>query len=214
MRISILSFVLFFITHAGYSQTGITVYYEAQTLITKDALKGIPEMLKADMLKQVNAIKTQSILYLQGNENLYHSKGKDFMKNEDNLQNKKNNKIGSTIISSSIEVNANELKLIKNVKKDNYLTKENGKLVSTPLPKVTWKFTNKTKIIAGYTCFEATTTYKNYKLTVFFTKELREKGSPYKLPFLDGVILEYNYSHFYMKAVKIDLETPLITKFL
>jgi len=82
------------------------------------------------------------------------------------------------------------------------------------LPKATWKFTNKTKKIAGYTCYEATTTFKKQKLTAFFTKELNIKGSPDTLAFLDGVILEYSYSRFYVKAVKVELNVPIITNFL
>lgn len=82
------------------------------------------------------------------------------------------------------------------------------------MPKVKWDYTNKTKKVLGYNCLEATTTYKNNKLTVFFTKELKTNGSPDELPFLDGVILEYRYSRFYVKAVKVDLQAPLITNFL
>lgn len=214
MKTPILSIILFFIVLVGYCQKGTAVYYEHQTRISKNDLKSIPQMLRDEMAKDVNSHKSQSVLNLQGNTNLYHFKGTDFTKKDDNLKNIKNETNGATIVGSSIEVNSKELKFIKNIKKNNYLTKVNGKLVSTPLPKAIWKFTNKIKKIAGYNCYEATTTFKKHKLTAFFTKELNIKGSPDTLPFLDGVILEYSYSRFYVKAVKVDLNVPIITNFL
>ncbi|OAB28160.1 hypothetical protein FBFR_09985 [Flavobacterium fryxellicola] len=196
------------------SQFVVAIHYQKQTLLTKDLVKGLPDSLKDEMIKQVNEIKSESVLYIQGNENLYHVKSKDVIKNNDNLKNNKNDKTGATIISSSFEHSSKEKKLIKNFKNNNYTIKENGKLVAHKLPKAIWKYTSKTKKVAGYNCFEATTTFNNHKLTVFFTRELWTKGSPDKLPFLDGVILEYNYSHFYVKAVNVDLQVPLITNFL
>jgi hypothetical protein len=39
---------------------------------------------------------------------------------------------------------------------------------------------------------------------VYFTKELKAIASPTKLPFVNGVILEYQYGHKYGKTIKVE----------
>jgi hypothetical protein len=55
----------------------------------------------------------------------------------------------------------------------------------------------------GYTCYEAVE-FNNQQLIVYFTKELKAIASPTKLPFVNGVILEYQYGHKYGKAIKVE----------
>lgn len=97
--------------------------YHKQSLITKDLLKGIPESLKDDFVKQSNEVKVESILYIQGKENLYLVKSKNITRNNDNLQNKSSDQSGSAIISSGFEQISKEKKLIKNFKNNNFSKK-------------------------------------------------------------------------------------------
>lgn len=55
--------------------------------------------------------------------------------------------------------------------------------------------------------------YNHKQLKVYFTKDLYVFGSPSKLPFIDGVVLEYNYNQSAGKATKVELNQPAITKF-
>ncbi len=206
--------IFFLLSNVLHSQSGITIHFELQTNITRDMLKGMPESLKDDMIKDVREAKKESIMSIQGADVYCETIAKTISKEVDLSTQKGANNNGKKVIDSSFDVNYKGKKLIKNYTSNTYSERENGKIVTHKLPKASWVYTNRKKKIIGFNCFEATTTFNNHKLTVYYTKEIASKASPNKLPFIDGVILEYKYSFFTAKAIKIKRQQPLITNFI
>ena len=90
---------------------------------------------------------------------------------------------------------------------------ENKKTINKPLEKVKWIVTNKTKKILSYNCFLAYTTFKGQKLEVYFTKEISGNASPEKLPFINGVILEYKTTTKTSIATQVQFNQPDVNNF-
>jgi GLPGLI family protein len=206
--------IFFLLSNFLHSQSGITIHFELQTNITRDMLKGMPESLKDEMIEDVREAKKESLMSIQGANVYCETIAKTISKEVNLLTQKESNNNGKKVINSSFDANHKGQKLIKNYNSNTYSERENGKIITHKLPKAKWVYTNRKKKIIGFNCFEATTTFNNHKLTVYYTKDIAFKASPNKLPFIDGVILEYKYSFFTAKAIKIKRQQPLITNFI
>jgi hypothetical protein len=50
------------------AQTGITILFETQTNLKEDAVKGLPAYIRASALKQLQSIKEESFMTIQGDK--------------------------------------------------------------------------------------------------------------------------------------------------
>ncbi len=65
-------------------------------------------------------------------------------------------------------------------------------LVKESIPDFTWNITQKSREIAGYQCFEATTEFRGRNYSVWFTPSLPLNAGPWKFSGLPGLVLEVN----------------------
>ena len=197
------------------AQSGIKVLFERQTILKEDAVKGLPEYIRERALKLVQSSKRESTMTIQGSKVYYEIIGheqKEVGKGITKVNDPKSNVL--FVSNMSVTNTYNPLKIIKDYKTNSYKEIVNNKVTTEKLPKTSWKYTNNKKIILGYSCLEAIGVYKDQPLIVYFTKALPGAASPDKLPFVNGVILEYQYGHAFGKAIKVERNQPLITKFL
>jgi GLPGLI family protein len=197
------------------AQTAIAILFETQTNLKEDAVKGLPAYIRASALKQLQSIKGESFMTIQGDKVYFEIKPQEKEETNKGIIDA-NGTEGKVLFAKNLSVSTQyrSVKLIKDYKTNTYTEKTNNKLQTEKLPTVEWKFTNKKKVILGYTCYEAVGQFNNQQLIVYFTKELKAIASPTKLPFVNGVILEYQYGHTYGKAVKVKMNQALIANFL
>jgi len=81
-----------------------------------------------------------------------------------------------------LEPSKSSLMEVRRVASDNFLLK-------APFPKQNWDIHDDTKVIGGYTCQKATTTFGGRKYTAWFTMDLPFAFGPWKLHGLPGLIL-------------------------
>lgn len=197
------------------AQSGIKVLFERQTILKEDAVKGLPEYIRERALKLVQSSKRESTMTIQGSKVYYEIIGHEQREVGKGITKVNDPKSNVLFVSNMSVTNTyNPLKIIKDYKTNSYKEIVNNKVTTEKLPKTSWKYTNNKKIILGYSCLEAIGVYKDQPLTVYFTKALPGVASPDKLPFVNGVILEYQYGHAFGKAIKVERNQPLITKFL
>ena len=197
------------------AQSGIKVVFERQTILKEDAVKGLPEYIRERALKLVQSSKRESTMTIQGSKVYYEIIGHEQKEVGKGITKVNDPKSKVLFVSNMSVTNTyNPLKIIKDYKTNSYKEIVNNKVTTEKLPKTSWKYTNNKKIILGYSCLEAIGVYKDQPLTVYFTKALPGVASPDKLPFVNGVILEYQYGHAFGKAIKVERNQPLITKFL
>lgn len=197
------------------AQTAIAILFETQTNLKEDAVKGLPAYIRASALKQLQSMKEESFMTIQGDKVYFEIKPQEKEETNKGIIDA-NGTEGKVLFAKNLSVSKQyrSVKLIKDYKTNTYIEKTNNKLQTQKLPTVEWKFTNKKKVILGYTCYEAVGQFNNQQLIVYFTKELKAIASPTKLPFVNGVILEYQYGHTYGKAVKVKMNQALIANFL
>jgi GLPGLI family protein len=196
------------------SQNTTKVTFENKATISADEIKNVPKAVQELVLKQLQATIVISTMNVKNSTVYYHTKSQ--------IQEKISNGNGkSTIVNGKVNtldrvntsVESSENKFVKDAIKFTYTKMVDGKQVTENLPKTTWKITKKTKKIMGYNCFEAIGTYKNQPITVYFTKELKAKASPDLLPFIDGVILEYDTGRKQGIAIKVEKNQPDVKDF-
>ncbi len=203
---------LFFIQ--SNAQSGIKIAFERQTILKEDAVKGLPEYIRERALTLVQSSKRASTMTIQGNKVYYEITAHEQKEVSKGITKVDDPKSDVQFVSNmSVSTSYTPLKIIKDYKTNSYKEIVNNKVTTEKLPKTSWKYTNNKKNILGYSCVEAIGVYKNQQLTVYFTKALPGVASPDKLPFVNGVILEYQYGHAFGKAIKVEKNQPLITKF-
>lgn len=84
-----------------------------------------------------------------------------------------------------LEPSKSSLMEVRRVASDEFLLK-------APFPKQEWDIHDDTKVIGGYTCQKATTTFGGRKYTAWFTMDLPFSFGPWKLHGLPGLILTAN----------------------
>ena len=215
MKKKLLFIMFILIGFDSYAQTAIKISFETQTIIKEESLKSIPVHIRAAALQQLLSIKKQSIMIIQDRKVYFESKHSEqevVNKGVINTKEAENGVLFTKDLSTSVSFSA--IKLIKDPKTNTYVTRDKKELLSKKIPVVEWKITNKQKKILGYRCYEAMTTYKNQILKVYFTKEMKVIASPDTFPFINGVVLEYNYGQTFGKVVKVEMNQPVIINFL
>ncbi|MBG6060352.1 GLPGLI family protein [Flavobacterium sp. CG_9.1] len=212
MKKLILYIVVNFVCIISYSQTAIKVFFDTNTVVKEESLKDLPVHIRAAALQQLNSIKKESAMIVQGNTVYFEIKPQQIDKKQKGTINS-NDRTSGVLFSKdlSLEGSYPGLKILKNFKTKTIKTKIKGKLTTEKLVAVNWKITNKKKKILSYTCYEATTTFKNKLLTVYVTNDLKVSGSPSDLPFINGLVLLYKHGNSTTTAQRIELnqEEPL-----
>ncbi|UQD55332.1 GLPGLI family protein [Flavobacterium sp. K5-23] len=194
----------------SFAQNTIKLTYQNTNTISKENLSSLPKEIQEVALIQMQNSYTASYLFLQGDDVF-------FLKKKEESENNQKGKIasnGNTIFKDlSLTVNSPEIRIQKNSKTNTYTHNENNKLNSGNLSKVIWNITTNKKKILGFNCTEAIGKYSTKTVTVYFTKEIKAKGSPNTIPFIDGVVLEYSTDKQSGIATKIEYKQPAIKNF-
>lgn len=189
----------------SFAQNTTVINYEEKMMVSKEMLKKVPPMLRDVMQKQLNNTVVLSKVFFRDNSNYYQS-------NETNKQINLNGNVAKkdnvTVMDTETTIRSKPIKIKKDFAQQNYSMIENKKTINKPLEKVKWIVTNKTKKILSYNCFLAYTTFKGQKLEVYFTKEISGNASPEKLPFINGVILEYKTTTKTSIATQVQFNQP------
>ena len=194
----------------SFAQNTTVINYEEKMMVSKEMLKKVPPMLRDVMQKQLNNTVVLSKVFFRDNSNYYQS-------NETNKQINLNGNVAKkdnvTVMDTETTIRTKPIKIKKDFAQQNYSMIENKKTINKPLEKVKWIVTNKTKKILSYNCFLAYTTFKGQKLEVYFTKEISGNASPEKLPFINGVILEYKTTTKTSIATQVQFNQPDVNNF-
>lgn len=194
----------------SFAQNTTVISFEEKMMVSKEMLKKVPPMLRDVMQKQLNNTVVLSKVFFRDNSNYYQS-------NETNKQINLNGNVAKkdnvTVMDTETTIKSKPIKIKKDFAQQNYSMIENKKTINKPLEKVKWIVTNKTKKILSYNCFLAYTTFKGQKLEVYFTKEISGNASPEKLPFINGVILEYKTTTKTSIATQVQFNQPDVKNF-
>lgn len=189
----------------SFAQNTTVISFEEKMMVSKEMLKKVPPMLRDVMQKQLNNTVVLSKVFFRDNSNYYQS-------NETNKQINLNGNVAKkdnvTVMDTETTIRTKPIKIKKDFAQQNYSMIENKKTINKTLEKVKWIVTNKTKKILSYNCFLAYTTFKGQKLEVYFTKEISGNASPEKLPFINGVILEYKTTTKTSIATQVQFNQP------
>ena len=192
------------------AQNTTVISFEEKMMVSKEMLKKVPPMLRDVMQKQLNNTVVLSKVFFRDNSNYYQS-------NETNKQINLNGNVAKkdnvTVMDTETTIRSKPIRIKKDFAQQNYSMIENKKTINKPLEKVKWIVTNKTKKILSYNCFLAYTTFKGQKLEVYFTKEISGNASPEKLPFINGVILEYKTTTKTSIATQVQFNQPDVKNF-
>ena len=211
LKNTIFSIFTILVIATSYSQNTIKITFDIQKQYKKTSLKSVDKELQDPVLKQLNSLTYKTIMYLQEGQVFYETNNQEQKVAMKGLAAKKGN---VTHHDLSSEVNIPNSKSITDYKKATITKKSKDKITTIALPVVTWKTSKTGKSILGYNCFEATASIKDKKYVVYFTKELKVKGSPEKIPYIDGVVLEFNDGSTSGIATNIEKKQPKIVKFL
>jgi GLPGLI family protein len=202
--------LLIFIYANSFAQNTIKITYKNIFVISKETLNSLPKEIQETALKQMQNSFSTSYLFIQGDDVFYLSKQEE----KETLQKGKIASSGNKIFKDvSMTINSPEKKIQKNSKTKTYKFYENNKINSRKLTDMSWNITSNKKKILGFNCTEAVGTYNNKTVTIYFTKEIKAKGSPDTIPFIDGVVLEFNTEKQSGIATKIDYKQPAIKDF-
>lgn len=194
----------------SFAQNTTVINYEEKMMVSKEMLKKVPPMLRDVMQKQLNNTVVLSKVFFRDNSNYYQS-------NETNKQINLNGNVAKkdnvTVMDTETTIRSKPIRIKKDFAQQNYSMIENKKTINKTLEKVKWIVTNKTKKILSYNCFLAYTTFKGQKLEVYFTKEISGNASPEKLPFINGVILEYKTTTKTSIATQVQFNQPDVNNF-
>lgn len=194
----------------SFAQNTTVISFEEKMMVSIEMLKKVPPMLRDVMQKQLNNTVVLSKVFFRDNSNYYQS-------NETNKQINLNGNVAKkdnvTVMDTETTIRSKPIKIKKDFAQQNYSMIENKKTINKPLEKVKWIVTNKTKKILSYNCFLAYTTFKGQKLEVYFSKEISGNASPEKLPFINGVILEYKTTTKTSIATQVQFNQPDVKNF-
>jgi GLPGLI family protein len=158
----------------------------------------VPNLLFAQKLHVKYKNIASSIAYIH--EDLFINDGKilsirDSIIYKNRTENTTSYNEGTNTITITNKEALYRIKYFKNLKKDPivYSVYIDGEqyCVSDKLPEIKWEIDyKKTKKIANYICYEATTLFRGSSIVAYFTKDLPYSTGPYKFEGLPGLILE------------------------
>jgi GLPGLI family protein len=192
------------------AQNTTIISFEERVIVSKEMLENAPPMLRDLLKKQLNNTIFLSKVHFKDNIIYYSSYETD---NQTNVNGKIAKKGNTTYSDSETIIKTKSVKLKKDFLKQNYTTLSQNKLTAKPLEKVKWVVSKKTKKILNYNCFLATTTFKGQKLEVYYTKEIAGSATPEKLPYINGVVLEYRTPTKTCIATQVQLNQPNVKNF-
>jgi GLPGLI family protein len=202
--------LLSFICINSFAQNTIKITYKNFRVVSKENLKLLPKEIQESALRKMQNSFSTAYLFLQGDDIFYLSKQEE----KETVQKGQIASNGSEVFRDlSISINSPEIKIQKNSKTRTYKHNENNKINSGKLSEVNWKIASNEKDILGFKCTEAIGTYNNKTVSIFFTTEIKAKGSPNTIPFIDGVVLEFKTDKQSGIATKIDYKQPAIKDF-
>jgi GLPGLI family protein len=215
MKKLILCIVVNFVCMICYSQTAMKVFFETNTVVKEESLKDLPVHIRAAALQQLNSLIKESVMTVQNNIVYYEVKPQEIYKKQNGVINN-TSKTSSASFSKDLSLVGSypSLKVLKNFKTNTIKTKIKDQVTTEKIAAIKWKLTDKKIKILGYTCYEATTTFKNKLLTVYATNDLKVSGSPSDLPFINGLVLSYKHGNSTTTAQKVELKQTLPINFL
>ena len=207
-------FLLLFTNLIGLSlnaQKTTIINFTGTQKITQKKLEQVPAVLRPIIIEQVKNVKIESTIYLCPSGHLFISKSKSTSVNKSNLGAMKLNGKNGQIISASSKVTSPPDRIEK--KEELLIFREGREIKKKPLQKASWKVTTIKKNILNYNCTMATTIFDGMLVTVYFTTEILGKASPFKYPFINGIILEYDDEKSHGIATKVEFNQPDIKDF-
>ncbi len=193
-----------------FSQNTTIISFAEKPIVSKEMLEKAPPMLRDAIQKQLSNTIVLSKVFFKNNFVYYSTIETNKQINVDGEFAKTGN---TSHRNSETTITSKPVNIKKDFLKQNFTTKSNKKTTTTPLEKVKWVISKKTKKILNYNCFLATTTFKGQKLEVYFTKEIPGNASPEKLPFIGGVILEYKTATKASIATQVQFNQPDVKNF-
>lgn len=206
----ILAIALFYCTLLSCAQNTTVINFEEKIILSKEMLEKVPPMLRDVIQKQINNTIVLSELSFKNGMAFYQTIDTN---KQINLNGNVAKKGDVTVMDTETSISSKKIKIKKDFVKQEYSIIENKKVLTKQLEKVSWLVSKKTKKILNYNCFLATATYKGQKLEVYFTKEITGNASPEKLPFINGVILEYKTPTKTSIATKLQFNQPDVKNF-
>lgn len=208
----VLFFLIIFLN--GFSQNTIKITFSSKPTIKIEHLKALAEEIQEITLKQLQETRFVETMEIENNFIYFETKSqvKEETKEGDLASKLVNGKIQTTRqITTTINSPVNKYR--KNAIENNYTEKIDGTLVTKDLPSVSWEIGTNTKKVLGYNCLSAVGKYDNKIIKIYFTKELIYKASPELVPFIDGVVLEYDNGFMSGIATKLEKNQPDVKDF-
>lgn len=170
-----------------------------------------PEKVQNHALRRIRSARFLSYMSIEKEFVYYETKAKT-------IDNKESEKIVTSATTyyemPSVQITIPEKKYLKNSKENTIESYVDKQLLKEKLPLIAWKKTSKQKEILGYNCSEAKGILKGKPVTIWYTTQLKGVGSPEKIPFIKGVILEYTADKRSGVATKVEFNQPKIENFL
>lgn len=193
------------------AQSNVKVTFSnAIALNIKQLESDTPEVVKKHTMERIQNIRFLSCMTIEDELVYYEIKSKS-------IDNKESEKIATSTTKyymvPSIQIKIPEEKYLKNNKENSIASYVDKKLQSEKLPSITWKKSGKQKKILGYNCYEAKGILEGKPVSIYYTTEIKGSGSPEKIPFINGVILEYTTNKRSGVATKVEFNQPKIKNF-
>ena len=210
-KVSLIILLIFVVSLNAQSTTKIT-FKCFLGISTKDILEIQPELRQAVQDQIAKTEETASLSFLK-DLNYYETNPIAAKKITEEDRQKINETTSSTkLLSMKIEYSTKNTKIRRNSKTNEIIT-ENDVSKKEVTQRLVWQQTTETKKILNYNCKKAIITFKDSPLTIYYTKEIPGKASPKDFPFIDGVILEYQYKQKSGIATKVEFNQPDIKDF-
>jgi GLPGLI family protein len=194
-----------------HAQSNIKITYTNAVNPSISQIKSAsPQNVQNHVVKRVQNMRYLSYMTIEEYEVYYETKAKI-------IDNKQSEKIVTSATKyyeiPSVQITIPAKKYLKNSKQNSIATYVDKKLIREKLPAINWKKTSRQKEILGYNCSEAKGVLKNKPVSIWYTTEIKGIGSPEKIPFIKGVVLEYTAENRSAVATKVEFDQPAIKNF-
>lgn len=193
------------------AQSNVKITFSNSNKLDLSQIKSdLPEVVQKQLIKQIEDIRYESFMNIEKEIIYYQTKAKKAT-NTAAIRIKTN----STQYHEdpSVKLAIPESKYLKNSNKKTITFIVDKKLLTQKISTIAWKKTNKKKKILGYNCFETTGKLKGKTISIWYTNEIKAIGTPEKLPFINGVVLEYTTENRSGSAIKIEFNQAPVKNF-